>query len=62
MFALAVLGMVLAAATEPLFPALIKPLLDEGFAPAAASTSAPAAFAAAIIAIFVVRGILTFSS
>ena len=31
-FALAVLGMVLAAATEPLFPALIKPLLDGGFA------------------------------
>src|SRR5687768_18331271 len=27
-FALAVLGMMLAAATEPLFPALIKPLLD----------------------------------
>jgi subfamily B ATP-binding cassette protein MsbA len=61
-FALAVLGMVLAAATEPLFPALIKPLLDEGFAPGAERTWPPAAFAAAIIAIFVVRGILTFSS
>ncbi|MGH8519729.1 MAG: ABC transporter transmembrane domain-containing protein, partial [Panacagrimonas sp.] len=62
MFAVAVLGMVLAAATEPLFPALIKPLLDQGFAPVAERTWPPAAFAAAIIAIFVVRGILTFSS
>jgi subfamily B ATP-binding cassette protein MsbA len=61
-FALAVLGMVLAAATEPLFPALIKPLLDEGFAPTAERSWPPAAYAAAIIAIFVVRGILTFSS
>ncbi len=61
-FAVAVLGMVLAAATEPLFPALIKPLLDEGFAPSGERTWPPVAFAAAIIAIFVVRGILTFSS
>ena len=61
-FGLAVLGMVLTAATEPLFPALIKPLLDEGFAPAAERTWHPGIFAAAIIAIFLVRGILTFSS
>jgi subfamily B ATP-binding cassette protein MsbA len=61
-FAIAVLGMVLAAATEPLFPALIKPLLDEGFAPTGERTWPPVLFAAAIIAIFVVRGILTFSS
>ena len=47
-FALAVLGMVLTAATEPLFPALIKPLLDQGFAPAAQRTWSPSAFAAAI--------------
>src|SRR5437868_9487530 len=60
-FALGVLGMVAAAATEPLFPALIKPLLDAGF-----STKAPAyppmLFAGAIVAIFLVRGILTFTS
>src|SRR5687767_13701995 len=61
-FAVAVLGMVLAAATEPLFPALIKPLLDEGFVPTGERTWPPLAFAAAIIAIFLVRGILTFGS
>lgn len=61
-FALAVLGMVLAAATEPLFPALVKPLLDEGFAPRGAPAWPPIGFAAAIIVIFAVRGFLTFSS
>ena len=61
-FALAVLGMVLTAATEPLFPALIKPLLDQGFVPAAERTWNPMMFAAAIIAIFLVRGILTFGT
>ena len=30
-FGIAVLGMIAAAATEPLFPALMKPLLDGGF-------------------------------
>ena len=39
-FGLAVLGMVAAAATEPLFPALIKPLLDGGFGARAPSTPA----------------------
>jgi subfamily B ATP-binding cassette protein MsbA len=60
-FALAVLGMILTAATEPLFPALIKPLLD-GFATGAAPAYPPAVFAAAIIGIFLLRGILTFTS
>jgi subfamily B ATP-binding cassette protein MsbA len=60
-FAIAVLGMVAAAATEPLFPALIKPLLDGGFA-AGGPTFPPLVFAAAIIAVFVVRGIFTFTS
>jgi subfamily B ATP-binding cassette protein MsbA len=60
-FALAVLGMMLAAATEPVFPALIKPLLDGGFS-AGGEALPPAAFAAAIIGIFLVRGILTFGS
>jgi subfamily B ATP-binding cassette protein MsbA len=61
-FGLAVLGMVLTAATEPLFPALIKPLLDQGFAPAAERTWHPGVFAAAIIGIFVVRGVFTFGA
>ena len=60
-FALAVLGMVAAAATEPLFPALIKPLLDSGFG-AQTRDVPPIVFAAAIVAIFLVRGILTFTS
>src|SRR5688572_24402838 len=60
-FALGVLGMVLAAATEPLFPALIKPLLDSGFGPKTSSWP-PVVFAVAIIGIFLVRGILTFTS
>src|SRR5437588_9999420 len=60
-FALAVLGMVAAAATEPLFPAMIKPLLDHGFSPQGPSAP-PILFAAAIVAIFLVRGILTFIS
>ncbi|MCL4745015.1 MAG: lipid A export permease/ATP-binding protein MsbA [Burkholderiaceae bacterium] len=58
--ALAMVAMVVAAATEPLFPALMKTLLDDGFA-------APGGFElwyvpVAIIAIFVVRGIATFTS
>ena len=60
-FALAVLGMVLAAATEPLFPALIKPLLDSGFG-AQKTNWPPIVFAIAIIGIFLVRGIFTFTS
>jgi subfamily B ATP-binding cassette protein MsbA len=61
-FVLAVLGMVAAAATEPLFPALIKPLLDGGFAAGGKPTWPPIAFAAAIVGIFLLRGILTFTS
>jgi len=59
---LAVLGMVLAAATEPLFPALIKPLLDSGFSTRGSGTLSPALLAAAIVGIFVLRGLLTFVS
>ena len=61
LFVLAVLVMVAAAATEPLFPALIKPLLDGGFA-AKKTTWPPIAFAGAIVGIFVLRGILTFTA
>ncbi len=61
-FGLAVLGMIAAAATEPLFPALIKPLLDSGFAAGAKPSPAPAVFAGAVVGIFVLRGFLTFVS
>ena len=61
-FALAVLGMTLTAATEPLFPALIKPLLD-GFASGNPEALwPPALIAVAIVGLFVLRGVLTFSS
>jgi subfamily B ATP-binding cassette protein MsbA len=61
-FGFAVLGMIGAAATEPLLPALIKPLLDGGFASRGAPAWPPAVFAAAIVAVFVLRGALTFVS
>jgi len=60
-FALAVLGMVAAAATEPLFPMLMKPLLDGGFAAGAQPMLPPLTFAAALVLIFILRGIFTFS-
>jgi subfamily B ATP-binding cassette protein MsbA len=60
-FGLSVGIMVLAAATEPLFPALIKPLLDGGFA-ANGPSYPPIAFAGAVVGIFILRGMLTFSS
>src|SRR4051812_28701978 len=61
-FGIAILAMVAAAATEPLFPAMIKPLLDGGFGTAGAKQWPPALYAGAIIVIFVLRGILTFTS
>lgn len=62
-FALAVLGMVATAATEPLFPALMKPLLDGGFAGgSAASGFAPWMFAVSLVGIFLLRGIFFFTA
>jgi len=60
-FALAVLGMIAAAATEPLLPALMQPLLDRGFGPST-RTIPPLLFAAGIVGVFVLRGFLSFSS
>ncbi len=57
-FALAILGMALTALTEPLFPALMKPLLDKGFVPG--NRSDLYLIPLALIAIFVVRGCLTY--
>jgi subfamily B ATP-binding cassette protein MsbA len=60
-FALALLGMFAAAATEPLFPMLMKPLLDGGFAAGAQPLLPPATFAAALVGIFILRGVFTFT-
>ncbi|MBI4755341.1 MAG: lipid A export permease/ATP-binding protein MsbA [Betaproteobacteria bacterium] len=57
-FALAILGMAATAATEPLFPALMKPLLDNGFA--ATDKSHVWLLPLALVGIFMARGILTF--
>ncbi|MEI7613163.1 MAG: lipid A export permease/ATP-binding protein MsbA [Betaproteobacteria bacterium] len=48
----------LAAATEPLFPALLKPLLDNGFSKD--SSQSPLLVAGTIIGIFFLRGVLGF--
>jgi len=61
-FALALLAMVGTAATEPLFPALMKPMLDGGFAAGKSAALPPSVFAIAIIAIFFIRGILSLVS
>ena len=61
-FALALLAMIGTAATEPLFPALMKPMLDGGFSAGRAASLPPWVFALAIIAIFAVRGILSLVS
>ena len=59
-FALGVLGMVCTAATEPLFPALIKHLLDSGFV--AKDERDIILIPLAMIAIFVFRGVSTYMS
>jgi subfamily B ATP-binding cassette protein MsbA len=59
-FALALLGMIAAAASEPLFPMLMKPLLDGGFAGAGQPAWPPVAFALAIVGIFGMRGVFSF--
>lgn len=59
-FAVAVLAMVVTAATETAFPALMKPLLDNGFQEAA---SFPIWWVpAAVLGIFIARGVSTFVS
>ena len=58
-WALAFLATLVAAATEPLIPALFKPLLDEGFA----ENKLPLwSVPAAVIGIFLVRGMAFFVS
>jgi subfamily B ATP-binding cassette protein MsbA len=60
-FVLALLGMTAAAATEPLFPMLMKPLLDGGFAAGDQPALPPLTFAAALVSIFILRGVFTFT-
>src|SRR5262245_21192477 len=60
-FGLAILAMICAAATEPLLPALIKPLLDGGFAKGEPAWP-PLAFGAAFVGVFMLRGVFTFSA
>lgn len=57
-FAVAIVGMALMAATEPLFPALMKPLLDKGFSGSARDDLYLAPLA--IILIFLARGIFGY--
>jgi len=57
-FALAMLGMALTAMTEPLFPALMKPLLDKGFVPKYRGELY--LIPLAMIGIFALRGFLTY--
>jgi subfamily B ATP-binding cassette protein MsbA len=57
-FGLGILGMVLAGLTEPLFPALMKPLLNDGFG--GKDRAGLIWLPMALIGIFVLRGIITF--
>lgn len=59
-FALAVVGMVGTAATEPVFPAIMKYLLDHGFQ--TENKRLVWLIPAGIVLLFVVRGMLTFST
>ena len=60
MFALSILTMVLVAATEPLFPALMKPLLDGSFVNKDPTTIRYIPFA--LVGLFLVRGLFGFAS
>ncbi|MEK7436897.1 MAG: lipid A export permease/ATP-binding protein MsbA [Pseudomonadota bacterium] len=60
MFALSLLAMVLVAATEPLLPALMKPLLDGSFVDKDPTTIRYIPFA--LVGLFLVRGVFGFVS
>ncbi len=59
-FALGVLAMILTAATEPAFPAMLKILLDDGFGKQS-SDWLVWALPAGIVLLFLLRGVFTFS-
>lgn len=60
-FSLSLVSTVILAATEPLFPALLKPLLDKGFATGGGFEN-PLLIPLGIVAVFVVRGIFNYLS
>ncbi len=60
MFALSIVALVLTAATEPLLPALFKPLLDEGFV--AKDQDFIRWVPVLLLALFLVRGVTSFVS
>ena len=60
MFGLSIVALIVAAATEPLLPALFKPLLDEGFV--AKNTDFIHWIPVLLLALFVVRGVANFVS
>jgi len=60
MFALSILAMILVAATEPLFPAMMKPLLDGSFVNKDPTTIRYIPFA--LVGLFLVRGVFGFIS
>ncbi|MFN3544286.1 MAG: lipid A export permease/ATP-binding protein MsbA [Thiobacillus sp.] len=60
MFALSLFALVLTAATEPMLPALFKPLLDEGFV--ARNETFIQWIPILLLALFLVRGITSFVS
>jgi subfamily B ATP-binding cassette protein MsbA len=59
-FALGVLAMIVTAATEPAFPAMLKILLDDGFGKQS-SNWLVWALPAGIVLLFLLRGVFTFS-
>ena len=60
MFSVAIVTMIFLAATEPILPALMKPMLDGSFVEKDAAIISWVPFA--LVALFVVRGILMFIS
>ncbi|HJX58006.1 MAG TPA: ABC transporter transmembrane domain-containing protein, partial [Thiobacillus sp.] len=60
MFALSLVALVLTAATEPLLPALFKPLLDQGFV--AKDQDFIRWIPILLLALFLVRGVTSFVS
>lgn len=59
---LSLLATIVLAATNPLFPALLKPLLDTGFKPEGGGFDSPLLIAFGIVGVFLLRGIFGFLS
>lgn len=59
-FALAIVGMVITAASEPLFPAILKNLMDRGFV--AQDPSEIVLLPVYLVLVFLVRGIATYAT